>query len=454
MSDALAMTLGPNGDLFVQSCYATAVHRYDGRTGEYLGRFTQGVDLAGPRELVFGPDGDLYVTNTGTNQVYRFDGKTGEFLGPFTTEFGNAQEMIFESDGDALVGEYRDAGHPGIYRVDAATGERHDPLVAVSFHGGLVRTTFLPPAGVLENDSDPDLDPISAVLVDGPAHGTLTINGVGYEFDPAAVGTIAFGGNGGTDAAVLTGATGSESLRMEPGAAALRGTGLSVDVTGTESIVVDGGGGTSTARLYDSPGDDAFTARPGDCTLSGDAYLLRAVGFRYVWAYATAGGHDLATLDGSPGNDVFLGDLAKGYAVSYGSGFYHRAESFDSATARSAGGVDVARLYDGPQHDTLRAGPTETSLAGPAQEFHAEGFRYVAAYSAAGGSDEATLYDSPGSDRLEAAGSRERLSYADRQIEVTGFHRVKAISSRGGHDTFHLDAVDFLFLLQGPWFYS
>jgi len=45
-------------------------------------------------------------------------------------------------------------------------------------------------------------------------------------------------------------------------------------------------------------------------------------------------------------------------------------------------------------------------------------------------------------------------TYADRQIEVTDFHRVKAISSRGGHDTFHLEAVDFLFLLQGPWFYS
>ena len=40
--------------------------------------------------------------------------------------------------------------------------------------------------GVLGDDSDPDDDPLSAVLVSGPSHGTLTLNGNGsFRYTPA-----------------------------------------------------------------------------------------------------------------------------------------------------------------------------------------------------------------------------------------------------------------------------
>ena len=45
---------------------------------------------------------------------------------------------------------------------------------------GTIRFDYQPaPLGVLANDSDPDGDPITAVLVSGPAHGTLTLNANG-----------------------------------------------------------------------------------------------------------------------------------------------------------------------------------------------------------------------------------------------------------------------------------
>lgn len=45
----------------------------------------------------------------------------------------------------------------------------------------------MPPAGVLSNDSDPDGDPLSAVLASGPANGTLALNANGsFTYTPGA----------------------------------------------------------------------------------------------------------------------------------------------------------------------------------------------------------------------------------------------------------------------------
>ena len=42
-------------------------------------------------------------------------------------------------------------------------------------------------AGVLGNDADPDGDPLTAVLVSGPSHGTLTLNANGsFTYTPNA----------------------------------------------------------------------------------------------------------------------------------------------------------------------------------------------------------------------------------------------------------------------------
>jgi VCBS repeat-containing protein len=67
---------------------------------------------------------------------------------------------------------------PSLPAGNPALPDCNDPPVAVNdaytvAEGG---TLNVPAPGVLANDSDPDGDPITAVLVTGPAHGTVTLN--------------------------------------------------------------------------------------------------------------------------------------------------------------------------------------------------------------------------------------------------------------------------------------
>ncbi len=66
--------------------------------------------------------------------------------------------------------------------------------------------------GVLANDSDPDGDSLTAILVTGPSRGTLTLNSDGsFTYRPwdDDEGTVSFtyqasDGKGGTDTATVT----------------------------------------------------------------------------------------------------------------------------------------------------------------------------------------------------------------------------------------------------------
>ncbi|HEY9622503.1 MAG TPA: PEP-CTERM sorting domain-containing protein [Crinalium sp.] len=104
------LTFGPDGDLYISSGTDTsgAILRFDGKTGEFLGRFDQGGQLFRPYGIAFGPDGNVYVSSFRSDQILRYDA-TGKFLDVFATGTGTANglngpdDLLFGSDGSLYV---------------------------------------------------------------------------------------------------------------------------------------------------------------------------------------------------------------------------------------------------------------------------------------------------------------------------------------------------------------
>jgi DNA-binding beta-propeller fold protein YncE len=76
----------PDGSVLITGFSNQFIKRFDGITGNYLGNFSTGYNLAGPSKMSIGPDSLIYVTQWGEsqNKVVRF-GLDGEFIDEFTS---------------------------------------------------------------------------------------------------------------------------------------------------------------------------------------------------------------------------------------------------------------------------------------------------------------------------------------------------------------------------------
>ncbi len=147
--------------------------------------------------------------------------------------------------------------------------------------------------GVLSNDSDVENDPLSAVLLNQPANGALTLNGDGsftYTPSPGFSGGDAFTYKAGDGVLSSSSATASISVAPRNDAPALDNTG-SPKLDGTPEDVSDASnGGTSIARLLSSDAAVAdMIADPDPEPLEGIAVIGMETA-QGRWQYDTGGG--------------------------------------------------------------------------------------------------------------------------------------------------------------------
>ena len=139
-------------------------------------------------------DPDLAVANFNNGRVSVLLGTAGGggFSGPTNFDAGSGSPSVavadFNRDGkpDFAVASFN--SDTVAVRLNTTTVPNRAPTAADDSYGtaeDTARTVNAP--GVLANDSDPDGNPLSAVLVSGPTHGTLSLNADGgFTYTPAA----------------------------------------------------------------------------------------------------------------------------------------------------------------------------------------------------------------------------------------------------------------------------
>jgi len=139
LANAIAMALGPDGNVYVSNSSEDNVLRYDGVTGDFIDAFVPRASggLNGPQGLAFGPGGDLYVAGYNNNDgVRRYDGISGAFIGVFTKptgSLGTPIDLAFGPDGHLYVHNQLDRN---ILQFHGGTGELIQAIVPNTYDTG------------------------------------------------------------------------------------------------------------------------------------------------------------------------------------------------------------------------------------------------------------------------------------------------------------------------------
>ena len=134
------------------------------------------------------------------------------------------------------------------------------------------------------------------------------------------------------------------------------------------------------------------------CPVGGERFVTNRVeGFDEVEARATAGGTDIAYLYDSSGTDTFTGGPTSAQITNANSTFLNRVQGFDNVYGYSTlGGNDVALLSGSNANDSFEARPTYAILSAGTIPYYlqANDFHRVTASATGSGVDRAFLYDS------------------------------------------------------------
>ena len=267
-----------------------------------------------------------------------------------------------------------------------------------------------------------------------------------YSYDPAVVTEISIDGLEGADTITIAGTDADEQVAMVVGSVDMESETFAFHATNVETINVDAAGGADRVTMTGSADACRLYSYPDRVTLADSTRTFRflAEGFGTVAVDAPGAGRDCAflydsdgvdTLDADPDSVVFTREAGTAdETVTTVTGFqsvyaYATLGDGDEATLRgSESGRD--RFYGYADHSVL----TESARS---FQFYASGFDSVVAESTSTAASSAYLYDSSGNDRLTATTDSATFDRAESWSDTTvsGFERLYAYATGGGDDS-------------------
>ena len=235
--------------------------------------------------------------------------------------------------------------------------------------------------GVLGNDSDPDGDPLSAVLVSGPSHGSLTLNANGsFSYTPATnfAGSDSFtyrASDGTLTSNVATVAISVTAVNDAPAAAGdafsmAEDTALTVAAPGVLGNDADPDGDPLTAALVAGPshgtltlnGNGSFNYTPAGNFTGSDSFTYRASDGTLTSNPATV----TISVTGADDAPVVAGDA---YTTAEDTVLTVAAPGVLSNDADPDGDPLTAALVTGPSHGSLTLNANGSFIYTPAADF-------------------------------------------------------------------------------------
>ncbi len=161
---------------------------------------------------------------------------------------------------------------------------------------------------------------------------------------------------------------------------------------------------------------------------------------------------DTVTINGTPGDDTFEFIAGAGWNTVIFNG---NSQQFDTNALNfifsGGGGHDVATLVGSSGNDVATLGLGGGTLSGAGFGVGVSGVATLSV-NGGGGADTATLDDSALDDLLVAAGDQVSLSNTDSlSTTLAAFASVQATSSHGGNDTADVSSIDFTLEQVGDW---
>lgn len=301
-----------------------------------------------------------------------------------------------------------EAGFAGIdsFMYASHDGTGHSQLAAVTLRVGNTapvaqndsytlnedETLTIPASGLLGNDSDPDGDPLTAALVSGPLHGSLSLNSDGsFSYTPEAN----FHGLDGFSYMVQDASAQSsvatvtlEVVSVNDGPAAVNDeyttdedTALSVNTAdGLLGNDTDADGDTLTASLVSGPSHGTLTLNAdGSFDYTPEANFSGVDGFSYLVNDGTTNS-DVASVtlnvtginDGPTAvNDEYTTNEDTALTMDVAGGLLVNDTDPDSASLTAA-------LVGGPMHGAVTLNPDGSFTYTPSADFNGvDGFSYV-----------------------------------------------------------------------------